>query len=140
MAEIALDIYDERPKAMNAYLAAYGWHFSKKACIDAVSKMTKTNPTTGKKEKIDSITKAEIDELLKKHNIEIEHNTLYDYVYYANQCVADLLKSSVPDEQHLAMYVKNMIDDPDNEGGNALRHYFADCVKKGSPIEWEDWL
>lgn len=135
-----LDIYDVRPKAMNAYLSAYGWHFSKKACEDAVGGMKKMNPVTGKKEKIEHMTKDKVDELLKKYNVTLEHNVLYDYVYYANQGFADLFKSSVPDEEHLALYVKNMIDDPDNKGGNALRHYYADRVKNGDPIEWEDWL
>lgn len=140
MAEIALDIYDDRPKAMTSYLAAYGWHFSKKACEDAVSRMKKMNPATGKKERIDPMTKEEVDELLKKHGVTLEHNRLYDYVYTANRGRADVFKSSVPDEAHLALYVKDVIDDPDNPGGNELRHFYADCAKKDTPIEWEDWL
>ncbi len=138
--ELPLDIYDYRPAAMNSYLAAYGWHFCKKACEDVVSKMRKTNPATGKKERIEPMTKEKVDELLKRYNVELEYNTLYDYVYYANQGLADVFKSSVPDEHHLALYIKDKIDDIDNKGGNALRYYYSDCSKKGTPIEWEDWL
>lgn len=139
MAE-PLDIYDNMPKAMKAYLGNYGWNFNKKACEAAVKGMRKINPTTGEKEAIQPMTKDRVDELLEKHGIKLEHNKGYNYVYVANQGYADLYKRSVPDEQHLAMYVKDVIDDPDNEGGNVLRKWYADCTKKGIPVEWEDIL
>lgn len=138
--ELPLDIYDYRPKAMDAYLAAYGWHFGKKACEEAVSKMRKTNPATGKKERIEPMTKEKVDELLARYNVKLEYNTLYDYVYTANQGLADMYKSSVPDEQHLALYIKDVIDDPDNHGGQVFRKFYASEVGKGNPIEWEDLL
>lgn len=137
---LPLDIYDVRPEAMNKYLAAYDWHFCKKACEEAVSRMRRTNPATDKKERIEPMTKEKVDELLAKYNIELEYNTLYDYVYTANQGLADLYKSSVPDEHHLALYVKNVIDDPDNKGGQVFRKWFSSECGNGRPVEWEDMM
>lgn len=141
MANIELDIYDDyRPKAMTAYLSTYGWNFNKKACEEAVKDMRKLNPATGKKERIEPMTKEKVDELLARYNVKLEHNKGYNAVYTANMGLSDYYKSSIPDEQHLALYVKDVIDDPDNEGGNVFRKYYADCVAKGEPIEWEDLL
>lgn len=138
---IELDIYDDyRPKAMLAYLRHYGWSFSKKAYEYAVKGMFKRNPSTGKREKVDIPPKEKIDELLKKYNITLENNKGYNYVYAFAMGYADYYKSSITDEQHLALYVKDVIDDPDNPGGNVFRKFYADCVAKGEPIDWDDLL
>lgn len=60
-----LDIYDRFPSGMEAYLSQYGWHFSKKMCDWAVSCMKVENKSTGKKERIEPISKEQLDELLK---------------------------------------------------------------------------
>ena len=36
-----LDMYDDFPSGMKAYLSAYGWHFSKAMCDWAISMMEK---------------------------------------------------------------------------------------------------
>ena len=102
MKRESLDMYDDRPREMTAYLRNYGWHFNKKLCEFAISKMNRLNPSTGKKERIEPLTRDIVDEILSKYNIKLNNNILYDYVYVANMCKADLYKSSVPDEQHLA--------------------------------------
>lgn len=135
-----LDIYDERPREMKAYLSNFSWHFNKKMCDFAVSLMKKTNPATGKKERIEPISKEKVDELLTKHGIRIDNNVLYDYVYWANQGKADLLKSSLPDEQHLALYIKDMVDDPDAPDGMAMSMWYAKMIRAGEPIEWDEML
>lgn len=141
MADIELDIYDDyRPKAMTAYLKTYGWHFSKKAYEYAASQMRKVNPATGKKERIEAPTKEKAEELLKRYGITLEYNKGYDFVYVLAMGMADYYKSSIPDEQHLALYVKDVIDDPDNHGGQVFRKFYAAEVGKGNPIEWEDLL
>ena len=53
---------------------------------------------------------------------------------------ADYFKSSIADEQHLALFVKDYIDDVDGYSGIALTRYMADCIGGGTPIEWEDVL
>lgn len=135
-----LDIYDEMPKDMRAYLSHNGWHFSKAACEYAVKMMKKENPATKRLEKIEPYTKDQVDELLKKHNITIENNTGYDYVFAANMCKADYLKSSVPDEQHLALYVKDVIDDPDAGDGVTMRRWYATMVANGEIVEWDEMM
>lgn len=137
---LPLDIYDDIPKDMRRYLQNNGWHFSKKACAWAVSLMKKENPTTKKKEKIEPYTKEQVDEMLKKYNITLENNVGYDYVFVANMGKADYLKSSIPDEQHLALYVKDVIDDVDAGDGVTMRRWFATMVSNGEIVEWDEFL
>lgn len=134
-----LDIYDYRPQAMTDFLRYNGWHFNKKAYEYAIKGMYKLN-SAGKREKVDVPSKEKVDEILKRYNINLEHNKGYDYMYAFAMGYADYFKSSITDEQHLAMYVKDVIDDPDNPGGNVFRKFFADCTAKGEPLEWEDLL
>mgnify|MGYP007092383373 FL=1 len=131
-------MYDELPESMVDYLRHYGRHFNKKLCNFAVGKMTASNSSTGELSKIRPISKEEIDSLLKTYNIELENNELYDYVFVANMCKADFLGSSVPDEQHLCRYVKDVIDDVDGYDGIVFNRWYADMCRKGTPIEWED--
>ena len=65
-----LDLYDEMPKDMKAYLSHYGWHFGAQACKYAVGMMKKENPATKKLEKIEPYTKEQVDEMLKKYTEE----------------------------------------------------------------------
>ena len=60
-----LDSYGKMPSGMKEYLEAYGWHFSKKMCEWAVSKM-KVKDDNGKQKKLDALKKDEVEELLKK--------------------------------------------------------------------------
>lgn len=53
--------------------------------------------------------------MLAKYGVTLENNVDYDYVYVANMGKADLLKSSITDEQHLALYVKDVVDANDAE-------------------------
>ena len=140
MRRESLDIYDERPREMKAYLSNFGWHFNKKMCDFAVSLMKKVNSATNKKERIDPITKDKVDELLTRYGINLDNNALYDYIYVANMCKADFLKSSVPDEQHLALYIKDTIDDPDAPDGTTMRRWYATMIAAGEPIEWDEML
>ena len=135
-----LDIRDRRPEEMEAYLSNFGWHFNKKMCEFAVSLMKKLNPSTGKKERIEPISKEKVDELLTRYGIKLENNALYDYVYVANMGKADYLKSSIPDEAHLALYIKDTIEDPDAPDGATMRRWYATMIAAGEPIEWDEML
>lgn len=134
-----LDMYDEFPSGMKEYLKAYGWHFSKAMCEFAVSRMEKED-ANGKKVKIQPFSKEEVDSKLKQYNVELKKKEGYDYVYAANMCKADFLGSSVPNEQYLALYVKNVCDDPDAYDGMIFTRFYADCIGSGTPIIWEDML
>lgn len=136
----SLDSYIMQPEGKMAYLSAYGWHFNKKACDFAVSLMKKKNTATGKDEKIEPYSKEAVIELLTKNNVKLDKDVLYDSTYAANMCKADFYKSSIPDEAHLALYVKDVIDDTDAGDGTLMRRWVAGMVAAGEPIEWEDLL
>lgn len=131
MVRQSLDTYDVRPEGMTNYLRYNGWHFNKKMCDFAVSKMIKDNAP------IPPITKEKLDTMLANHNTTLRNNVLYDYVYVANMCKADFLGSSVIDELHLTMYVRDVIDDVDGYDGIVFNRWYADMCKKGEPIDWE---
>lgn len=133
----SLDIYEEiiMPIEMRSYLRNYGWNFSKKACEFAVSLMRGRN-----KEKIEFKDKEKVYETLKKYGITLEHDNGYNATYAYHMGASDYLKSSIPDEQRLAMYVKDVVDDPDNKGGNVFRKWLADCDAKGVAVVWDDIL
>lgn len=137
---LPLDMYDEMPKDMRAYLSHNGWHFNKKACEYAVKMMKKENPATKRLEKIEPYTKEQVDEMLKKYNITLENNVGHDYCFVANMGKADYLKSSIPDEQHLALYVKDVIDDPDVGDGVTMRRWYATMVANGEIVEWSEMM
>lgn len=128
------------PREMRSYLRNYGYNFNKKACEFAVKRMKRLNPATGKKEPIDAMDKEAVEELLKKQGIKIEHNEGHNFVYAANMIKADFWKSSVEDEIHLARMIKDIIDDPDNPGGNLFRKWLADADATGFVIDWEEIL
>lgn len=123
---------------MREYLATYGWHFSKKMCEWAVGNMKVEK--NGKPEKLEAMKRDDVEEMLKKLGIKLEKDKGYDAVYVANMAKADYFKSSIPDEAHLAMFVKDYIDDPDGYEGLPFTRFYADCIGSGTPIMWEDML
>ena len=130
--------YDEIPEAMKVYLNNYGCHFNKKLCEEAVSRMyTKVG---AKKEDIQAYTKSEVDEMLEAYGVKVGRNKLYDAVYAACMCKADFLGKSVPTEEHLAKFVKDLLDDPDAEEGFLFNRWYADTVFMNCPVEWEDMI
>ena len=131
--------YDIIPEAMEAYINNYGCHFNKKLCEFAVSKMYAKN-SLGKKERIKAYTKEQVDQILANNSITLEKGAMYDKVYVANMCKADFLGKSVPNETHLAKYVKDVIDDIDAEDGYVFNRWYADTVYMNIPIEWEDMI
>lgn len=141
MKRVPLDIYDEDlPEGMKVYLRHYGFHFTRKACDFAIGLMRKKNMATGKVEKVEKLTKEQVDAMLTKYGIVLENNVDYDYVYLANFAKTVLFKSSIADEQHLAMYVKDIIDDPYLGDGEVMRKWDAEMTSRGIPVEWEDIL
>ena len=133
-----LDMYDKLPSGMKEYLSTYGWHFSKKMCEWAVGNMRVDK--NGKKEKLEAMKKDEVEELLKKFGVKLEHDKGYDCVYVANMAKADYFKSSIADEAHLALFIKDYIDDPDGYDGLPFTRFYADCIGSGTPILWEEAL
>lgn len=131
--------YDEIPEGMKVYINNYGCHFNKKLCEEAVNRMYREDDD-GEKKHIKPYTKEQIDSLLKSYGIKVNRAKLYDAVYVANMCKADYLGRSVPDEEHLAMFVKDMVDDPDADEGFIFNRFYADTMYMNDPVEWEDCI
>ena len=133
-----LDSYTSYPSGMEEYLSYYGWHFSKKMCDWAVSRMYKNE--AGKKRYIDPITKEMLDTLLKRYGIKLQNDSGYDSVYVANMCKADYLGKSIKGEAELIQYIYDTIEDADAYEGMVFTRFYADCIGSGTAINWEDML
>ena len=138
MTNTDLTQYDIKPEGMINYLRYNGPHFNKKLLDFAVSKMTKKVGNT--EQKIIPVVKEKIDTMLKQYGIELKNNQLYDYLYVANMCKADFLGSSIADERHMAMYIKDVIDDDDAYDGIVFNRWYADMCRKGIVVNWEEMI
>lgn len=128
---------DEWPKAARKYFKANGFHFTKAACEFAVKGLRRENPSTKKMEPIEPWGKEQVDDLLKRNAVVLEDNELYDYVWVANMVRSDYWKSSIEDEKHLALMVKDIVDDPDQRDGFIFNRWISDRLFNGRPIDWE---
>lgn len=55
-------------------------------------------------------------------------------------CKADFYGSSIPDDQRLARYAGDVINDADAYDGMVFTRFYADCICGGVPINWEDMI
>jgi hypothetical protein len=133
--KISLTEYEIIPEDMKMYLMHYGKHFSKKMYEWAVKLMYKKDT-----EKINTVTKEEYRNKLAQYGIHLENDVLYDGMYVLAMVEADFYKSSVPTEEHKYRYVKDVIDDVDQVDGFIFNRFYADCMLKGIPIDWEEMI
>lgn len=138
MQNTDLTQYDIKPAGMINYLRYNGPHFNKKLCDFAVSFMEKKIGNI--MQPISPMTKEQVDVLLSNNNIVVKNGQLYDTVFVANMGKADFLGSSIPDELHLAKYIKDVIDDDDAYDGIVFNRWFADMSRKGIVINWEEMI
>lgn len=136
--ETPLDIRDWMPTQMAKYISNYGWHFSKEACQFAVSLMRKKD-AQGKSVGIPFTPKNEVQDFLKKQGIVLENDNQYDAVYVYHMCKADYAKS-IPDDAHLAWYIKETIDDIDSSPETTFRKWRAAMDGNGKAIPWYDFV
>lgn len=118
---------------MEDYLGLYGWHFSKKMCEFAISRMKDRNGNSF------TWTKEQADELLKRHGLHVKSEG-YDHVYVMAMIKSDYYGSSISDEAHLALMVRDYLDDRDGYDEVAMTRFYADCIGKGTVIVWEDMI
>lgn len=130
--------YDIKPEGMINYLRYNGPHFNKKLCDFACSKMTKL--VGNRQIPIVKFTKEEVDRMLQQYGIVLQNNQLYDYVFVANMCKADFLGSSIINNEQLAKYVKDVIDDDDAYDGIVFNRWYADMCRMGIVIDWEEMI
>lgn len=122
------------------YIDQYGWHFNKKMCDFAVSLMKKKTPSSTKAEKIDPWTKEQVEDFLKRNNVTLENNKLYDAVFVTNKARAIHYGNSIKDEAHLALHVKDCIDDINSCDETTFRAWLATLVGNDQYVEWNDML
>ena len=96
------------PEGMDEYLSYYGWHFSKKMCDWAVSRMYRL--VNDRPVPIDPISKERLDDILKRYSAKLTKDKGYDAVYVANMCKADYLGRSVKDEGSLVQFIIDTIE------------------------------
>ena len=131
-----LDYNEAMPSGMAEYISMYGWHFSKRMCEWACSRMYKV--VNDRKEYISPYTRDWLEQLLRNWSISVNGADIYDALYVANMCKADFYGSSIPDDQRLARYVGDVINDADAYDGMVFTRFYADCIGGGVPINWED--
>ena len=117
------------------YLAENGWHFNKAACEYAIQYLKDRN-----NKPIKPIRKEEVDEMLKKHNVTLEHNKGWDYVYVANMAKSDMDGSPLSDDKSIASYIKIVIDDPDAADGEVMACWYVKMLLRRNPIDWGMFL
>lgn len=118
--------YDIKPAGFLNYLRYYGPHFNKKLCEFACSNLP-----------VNDITKEKLDLLLKQHGVELKNSKLYDSVYIANWCKSVFYGSSISDEKHFILFIKDVFN---KEEDLIFNRWYADTAKQGIPIEWEDMI
>lgn len=132
------DVYDELPEDMIAYLRYNGRHFNRRLVEFATSKMT-TRDSNGTEVPLEPISKDKLFDMMKQNGVYLDNNdNPYDAVFAANMCKADYLGSSITDEKHLCLYVKDVIDDVDGYDGIVFNRWYADMCRKGVQVDWYD--
>lgn len=136
---IALSSFDEIPEGMKKYLQHYGYHFSKKMYEFAASQMYKKD-ASGKEEKMKPIEKDKLAEMLKRFNVNLENDVMYDSAYVYTMIQSDFYGKSIKTEQDCATHIKCMIDDVDKPDGYLFNRFYADMCFGGIPIDWEEMM
>lgn len=94
----------------------------------------------GKEEQAKSIEKDKLKEFLKKYNVELKDDNLYDACYVYSAAMADYFGKSLPNEQMVALHIKDRITDVDKPDGYIFNQFMADCEFAGIPIDFEEFL
>ncbi len=88
--------------------------------------------------KIQPKSKEQVSEFLRTHGITLKKDKGYDAAYVHAMGMADYYGSSITDEAHLAMFVKDFLDDPDGTDSKAFDHFVVDCRAKDEPVFWDE--
>lgn len=124
---------------MEDYLSMNGWHFNKRMCEYAVSRMGHGEKPNGVS-KIEMLDHDAVKELLHRNGVDLKDVIGYDADYVLHMAKADYYGSSITDEQHLALFVRDYLEDVDGYDEVAFTRYYADCIGKGEIIPWEEVL
>lgn len=119
------------------YMERYKGHFSHRLAEWAISMMECKDQLSGNMQPIKPYPIEEVEEMVAPFRKHIGEEAVYDAWYLANMCKADFLGSSVPDKEHVALYIKDTLCDPDGEPQMVLACFRAKCDVKHIPIFWE---
>ena len=121
--------------AFEEYCDMYGCHFSKKLYEFAVSMMKDRSGN-----KVEPKTKEQVSEFLRTNGVTLKNDKGWDAAYVHAMATADYWSSSITDNTHLALFVKDYIDDPDGSKTKAFDHFVVDCRVKDEPIFWDEMM
>lgn len=117
------------------YTGRHGRHFNDKLLSYATGQMRKRDADTGKERRIVPFSRSEVDAMLARNGVKLDKSKGLDYVYVANMAKADFWKSSIEDEKHLALYVKDVIDDCDADEETVFDRWLAGA---GDDVPWDE--
>lgn len=130
------DTWDNIPNGMKRYLQNFGFNFNDKMAKFAFSKMKDVNGN-----KYEPIPKEKVEELLMRYGVSLENDNGANSWYVCNMAKSDYWGSSIRDEQQLALFVKDFIDDKDFfSTEKPFRYFYTVCMANGIVIEWDDML
>lgn len=135
---MSLDTWVNMPKDMQKYLQNYGYHFNHKIYKFAVSKMYKKSKD-GKDEKIEPVEREKVQDILKKYNITLDNDEMYDSTYLYSMAMADFIGVAF-DEGTTVKWIKARIDDIDQPDGYLFNEWYAKMCYAGIPIDWEEFV
>lgn len=120
---------------MEEYLEDYGYHFNKRLFEFAVEMMEDKNG-----QPLKPWDKQKTSEFLKAQGITLENDKGHDAAYVLNMARTDYYGSSIIDEPHLAMFVKDYLDDKDGAETRAFDEFYIKTVALGVPVFWDEML
>ena len=132
--------YMDLPHDMKRYIRHFGMHFNHKLYEFAVSMMDRKIKNSDRTEKMKPVDKSKFDEVMKKYNISLLYDELYDGVFVWSMAMSDFFESSLPTEKELAMYVKDYVDDVDQVDGFIFNRWLSDMYLKGVVIDWDEMI
>lgn len=113
--------------------------FSKKLAEWAIDRMMMKDPVTKDVKPIKVRSLDDVQEVLKKYNVELQDEFVYTGWYLFNMAVADYPKTLKTDEQR-ATFVEETLCDPDGAPENVLACFAAKMCEAEEPIFWEKYL
>lgn len=119
-----------RKQYKQKYLDKYGEHFNEKLSNYATSLMCHSSKTI--------LNKLQVEQLLKTNNIKVSN--FYDALYVANMAYMDYYGSSIVDETHLALFIKDFIQDEDGYESKPFQHWVIDMKNKNINIDWNNMI
>ena len=120
---------------MEEYLSECGYHFNERLYLFAVSQMRDKNGKV-----MQPWDKEKVSTFLQNNGVNLSNNYGHDAAYVLMMAMSDYYGSSIADERHLALFVKDYQDDPDGAKSRAFDEFYIKTVAKGIPIFWDEML